>query len=117
MINDNRKSFGIDYIDFADMGVCVDNQERKEIELVEAENVMKSSRILELSVISNHVQTAAALMKIINAMKAEDYQLIKLEKLLNRIEELAKASLNKGDETSIYLDCLEDVTKIIKECL
>lgn len=117
MINDNRKSFGIDYIDFADMGVCVDNQERKEIELVEAENIMKSSRILELKVISNHVQTASALMTIINAMKVEDYQLIKLKKLLDKIEELAKASLNKGDETGVYLSCLEDITKIIKECL
>lgn len=94
----------------------MDCEERKEMSLQDAENVIKHSNFA-LGVGTRNGAVAAAFVKIINAMKAENYQLIRLELLLEKINELAKNSLKRGDEGAVYIQCLEDVADIIKDCL
>lgn len=94
----------------------MDCEERKEMSLQDAENVIKHSNFA-LDVGTRNGAVAAAFVKIINAMKAENYQLIRLELLLEKINELAKDSLKRGDEGAVYIECLEDVADIIKDCL
>ena len=93
----------------------MDIEKRKELNLQDAENVIRHS---DFYVACNNVEVAAALSKVITAMKAENYQLIRLDLMLEKIDEVAKRSLKLGDDAAaVYIACLEDVANIIKDCL
>lgn len=92
----------------------MDNEERKELSLQEAENLLKHE---DYQIGCNNMAVVGALVKVIDAMRNENYQLIKLNLLIEKIDEIAKKSLTLGDDGAVYIACLEDVTAIIKDCL
>lgn len=93
----------------------MDSEKREQLTLQEAENFIKQN---DFQVACNSAVIAAALTKVITAMKAENYQLIRLDLMLEKIDEVAKRSLKLGDDAAaVYIACLEDVANIIKDCL
>lgn len=93
----------------------MDIEKRKELTLQEAECFIKQN---DFCVSCDSAVIAVALTKVITAMKAENYQLIRLDLMLEKIDEVAKRSLKLGDDAAaVYIACLEDVANIIKDCL
>lgn len=68
---------------------------------------------------SNDPEIAKAVIRIVLAIKHQGFKLIKLQKLLDGINELALNSIFIQDKSKadIYIKCLEDVTALIKTCL
>lgn len=89
----------------------MDTDEREEISLQNAENIIKHSNFM---LACTDGKVTMALMAVIRAMKNDNYQLIRIELLLEKIEQLSKTGVKKGNA---YIDCLEDVANILKECL
>lgn len=93
----------------------MDSKAGREITLKEAQYVLTHKKF---TVVCNHPEATKAIICLINALRCDGYQLIKLDKLINEIEEVAQKGIRlKQDEASIYMACLEDVTEIIKNCL
>lgn len=93
----------------------MDSETGKGLTLKEAQYVLTHKKF---AVVCNHPEATQAIICLINAMRCEGYELIKLDKLINEIEKVAQKGIRlKEDEANIYMACLEDVTAIIKNCL
>lgn len=93
----------------------MDNQESRPLDLAEAQRCLAHE---QYKIICDHPEATKAIISVIIAMRHEGYQLIKLEKLLDKINEKALDYLKLDKtEAEIYMDFLEDFTAIIKDCL
>ena len=93
----------------------MDHEESKPLELAEAQRCLAHEKF---NILCDHPEATKAIISIIIAMRQEGYQLIKLEKLLGKINEKAIDYLKMDDaEAEIYMSFLEDFTAIIKDCL
>lgn len=73
----------------------------------------------DYSVGSDKPEIARAMVRIVFAIRQQGFRLIKLQKLLDGINELALNSIFIQDKSKadIYIKCLEDVSALIKACL
>lgn len=93
----------------------MDYKKPESISLTEAQRCLANERY---KVFCDHPEATKAIACVIIAMRNEGYQLIKLDKLLAKINEKAIDYLKmEKTEAEIYMDFLEDFTAIIKDCL
>ena len=92
----------------------MDNSKREEMSVIDAQNTLINAR--NAGILCNDGQLAEAILRVIIAMKKEDYKLIKLPKLLDKINEMAMQHVGDSD-AEIYLKCLEELAAMIESCL
>lgn len=95
----------------------MDFEAGKEITLKQAQKIVNESE--DFYVGGPAPEVAVAIVKILIAMKTDGFQLIRLEKLLEGINKRAVQTITMKDEATAaaYLNCLEDITALVKECL
>lgn len=92
----------------------MDNEKRNE-EIKEAQQWIVDN---DFKLISDRPETTLAVIRIINAIQKEGYQLIKFKKLLNGINILGKKAVSRGGNSGeSYIEALEDIADLIKDCL
>lgn len=92
----------------------MDDNARKELK--EAQKIIKDGGF---SLVCSDPEATLAVMRVINAMKKDEYQLFQKAKLLDGINELAvKATHEKCVvEASVYLIAICDIIELINDCL
>lgn len=92
----------------------MDDQARKELK--EAQKIIKNGGF---NLVCSDPEATLAVIRVINAMKKDGYQLLRAAKLLDGMNELAvKATHEKCEvEAVAYLKAIYDVIEIIDDCL
>lgn len=92
----------------------MDDKTRKELK--EAQKIIKDGGF---NLVCSNPEATLAVMRVLNAMKKDGYQLLRTVKLLDGMNELAvKAAHEKCEvEAAAYLKAIYDTIEIINDCL